>query len=444
MQLFLYFFLFLLTIILPTFTPGMTSSSTGSMRSDSDQEISSDSESTFDAQASLEKANRLMRAARSKNPPTDAQVNPNMAALAYISPSRPIPPSPEALKDPAIRKAFITEQAAYEHAQETLKLHSTPSNPDRERLFLLTGAAKLFESVYLNTEADPNSRWAARSNLDAIYAKHPHLRLPEVTLLQKHEDEKIKIPQITNLALLEPFKKAQEDSEKKVDAYFKNSNVRQSFMERIFAKELLPIYQEKERLEKECLEKERKEKEAQKAEIKKANRIKAAEAEKAAQEKAAAELEAQKKAAELKKRQEEAATQKAAKDKAAQQALQKLKAQQRQNEQDPEKVLLEACKGHIHKKEYAQASQGYWQILQTSKNAAHCKESQQGLEKLYSEKKDRDSAYYMAIANKNDPAKLIEYFIEAEDRRDTSKERTAAEPLALKAKKLFNYNLLKE
>ncbi len=321
---------------------------------------------------------------------------------------------------------------------------------EEEKLSLLTKAARLFEPVYKDKEADSYLRFVAQSNLEGIYARYPQLQRLGIARQLKQEDKKIIIPSSTNSAhkMASPKPSEEELSDEEfIDAYFEEKEARKDFSERVFSKELTAVRSEKEAKEEVVSEifeevaqqmmKEisREEISREKTEIKKANKAKVAEEEKAAAQKAAEELEAQKKVAEMKTVKEKAAAEKASKEKTARKALQKQEEQKKRDAQDPEKMLIEACKTHITKKEYAQASQGYWQLLQTSKDKTRRDQSKQELQKLYAEKKDSDAAYYMAILNHNIPTKMVAYFIEAENHRDIEKEKKESKPVALQAKK---------
>lgn len=130
----------------------------------------------------------------------------------------------------------------------------------------------------------------------------------------------------------------------------------------------------------------------------------------------------------------------AAQKKAAIKAVQKQKEQKKRDANDPETALLEVCENLFAKKEYPQSSQGYWRLLQTSKNKSIQKEAQDALQKLHEEKEDRDAAYYLAVLHKHDPRKMINLFLQAENRRNILREKREAASLEQQADAINTIN----
>lgn len=280
----------------------------------------------------------------------------------------------------------MSDADAIKSAKQLIRASHFKSNPV-EKQELIQQAAKRFEPVYKNKQADPQLRFDAKTHLEGIYAKYPELKLPRIVKIMAQEDKNLTCSeQVPPIELQE----SGYDCERRIDQYFSLPENRKRLVEKMLGSELEQV-----RIEK----------------------------------KAAAKTEAEKK----KKEKEKAVAEKLAKEKDAQK-------QKKLDDNDPDIIILETCTKLFQKKHYTECAQNCWTLIKSSNRKNIQKQAKNMLTILHEQKKDRDAAYYLAALEKDNPKKMIDLFLAAENRRDVLKEQKEFESTAAQAQLIGSMN----
>lgn len=254
-----------------------------------------------------------------------------------------------------------------------------------EKKSLIKEAANEYEWVYRDQRPGDYFHSIARLNLDGIYLRYPDLKLRRTLQLFAEEDKKLIIPE-KNIEQV-PEERKEDTSERRIDAYLKVSSNRTKHTKRVFGRSIAISKEEKEAKE------EAREKEA---------------AEKTRKERIAKERTAQKALA---------------KEKAAKSAAKKEK------DTIPfDEILLQSAAEQMKKREFSESAHTYWQVLETSKNAAIKKKAREQIQALHDSKKSNEATYYTVLLHQDNPEKMIDLFLQAENQRDIKKEQKNITP----------------